>query len=69
MAVGPLAVEQFEHRLRADDAVIVLELLGELQRPRDGLCVYEKPRGKRSLYDSWPKSGFITWGTLVLAKD
>src|SRR6516225_7285923 len=28
VAVGSLAVEQLEHRLRADDAVIVLELVG-----------------------------------------
>src|SRR5262245_46001642 len=30
LAVGALAVEQLEHGLRADDAVIVLELVGEL---------------------------------------
>src|SRR5262249_57164023 len=33
VAVGSLAVEQLEHRLRPDDAVIVLELVGEPQRP------------------------------------
>src|SRR5262245_31111459 len=33
MAVGSVAVEKLEHRLRANDAVVVLELVGELQRP------------------------------------
>jgi hypothetical protein len=32
LANGSLAVEQLEHRLRADGAVIVLEFVGELQR-------------------------------------
>src|SRR2546426_1039596 len=33
MAVGSLAAEQLEQCLRADDAVVVLELVGKLQRP------------------------------------
>src|SRR5262249_27800027 len=33
MAVGSLAGEQLEQCLRADDAVVVLELIGKLQRP------------------------------------
>ncbi len=63
MAVGSLAVEQLEHRLRADDAVIVLELVGELQRAaRLAFRLLGERDGRRLVRDGGELPGDVARG-------
>src|SRR5262249_41507957 len=48
VAVGALVAEQLEHRLRADNAVVILKLVGELQRAaRLALRLFGEPDRRR----------------------
>src|SRR5215831_17664033 len=63
VAVGSLAVEQLEHRLRADDAVIVLELVGELQRSaRLAFRLLGERDGRRLVRDGGELPGDVARG-------
>jgi len=65
MAVGSLAAEQLEQCLRADDAVVVLELVGKLQRPARLAFGLLGDRPESRLYKELIKEGL--WPRLSFA--
>src|SRR5262249_40077822 len=63
VAVGPLAVEELEQCLRADDAVVVLELVGELQCPaRLAFRLLGERDGRRLVRDGGELPGDVARG-------
>src|SRR4029453_1603363 len=63
VAVGPLAVEQLEQGLRADDAVILLEFVRELQRSsRLAFRLLGERDGRRLVRDGGELPGDVAGG-------